>query len=285
MNRPIIVGVTDSSASRKAVDWAAERAARTGSPIMLVHMLDSYLATLENQTYHEQHRAEAQQLVDAAAEQVRAVAPGVAIETQLFTGSSVPEVFVKAAAGADAELVVVGSDTRGRAAQQRSQGTGSLRIAAAGDVPVVIVPDIPLEGRRGVVVGIDGSDTAAKAFDFAVAEASARAEPLIAVHGWFDPSMRLGGEFMIAETEAQTKARVEEFVQELYAKHAQAHPGLEIDTRVVARVPADALAEAAESATLLVVGSHGRGAFRRLLLGSVSHEVLTKLVGPTAVVR
>ena len=259
MNRPMLVGVTDSSASRRAVDWAATRAARTGSTVVLVRMLDSFLSTLDNQSYHEKAVASARELVAGAVQQVRAIAPDAEVIESLHTGSSVLELFSDLAKEHGAELVVVGSDTRGRAAQQRSRGTGSLRIAASAEVPVVIVPDIDLEGRRGVVVGVDGSDTAAKAFDFAVGEASARGEPLITVHGWFDPSMRLGGEFMIAETEAQTRQRVQEFVDELYAPHRDAHPGLEIDVRTVARVPADALAEAAENASLLVVGSHGRG--------------------------
>ena len=285
MTRPMLVGVTDSSASARAVEWAARRCARTGAPIVLVHMLDSYLSTLDNQSYHQEALAEARALVARAAERARAAAPEAEVTHSLHTGSSILELFAELARERDAELVVVGSDTRGRAAQRRAQGTGSLRIAAAAEVPVVIVPDIELDGRRGVVVGVDGSDTAAKAFAFAVREASARGEPLIAVHGWFDPSMRLGGEFMIAETEAQTRERVQEFVDGLVAPHRAEHPDLEVEVRTVARIPADALTDAAEEAALLVVGSHGRGAFRRLLLGSVSHEVLSNLTAPTVVVR
>ena len=36
---------------------------------------------------------------------------------------------------------------------------------------------------------------------------------------------------------------------------------------------------------MTVVGSHGRGAFKRFLLGSISHEVLSRLATVTAVVR
>ncbi|HEY6800959.1 MAG TPA: universal stress protein, partial [Agromyces sp.] len=62
-------------------------------------------------------------------------------------------------------------------------------------------------------------------------------------------------------------------------------PSLEITRVVVAGDPVIALAEEAMSARLLVVGSHGRGALARFLLGSVSHGVLAHLEGPTVVVR
>jgi nucleotide-binding universal stress UspA family protein len=49
--------------------------------------------------------------------------------------------------------------------------------------------------------------------------------------------------------------------------------------------PAQALVSAAKHAQLLVIGTRGRGALQRLLLGSVSHEVLLHLTCPTIVTR
>ena len=63
------------------------------------------------------------------------------------------------------------------------------------------------------------------------------------------------------------------------------HPGLELRKLVEQEDAVAALVEAGREAELLVVGSHGRGAFARLFLGSVSHGVLTNLVAPVAVIR
>jgi nucleotide-binding universal stress UspA family protein len=62
-------------------------------------------------------------------------------------------------------------------------------------------------------------------------------------------------------------------------------PGLQVTKVVIAGDPVEVLGDAADDADLLVVGSHGRGALARFLLGSVSHGILTQLDAPTVVVR
>jgi nucleotide-binding universal stress UspA family protein len=63
------------------------------------------------------------------------------------------------------------------------------------------------------------------------------------------------------------------------------YPGMPVDAKVIAGPTADALAEAARDADLLVVGNRGRGGFAGLLLGSVSMRTLTMASCPTLVVR
>jgi nucleotide-binding universal stress UspA family protein len=61
--------------------------------------------------------------------------------------------------------------------------------------------------------------------------------------------------------------------------------GVEVERVVIDdRHPAEALVEASSDADLLVVGSRGRGGFKQLLLGSVSHAVVLHAVCPVVVV-
>ncbi len=59
---------------------------------------------------------------------------------------------------------------------------------------------------------------------------------------------------------------------------------MEVQVQVLPGRPADVLREQARGADLLVVGTRGMGGFRGLLLGSVSHQVLTHCTVPTVVV-
>ncbi|WP_374223578.1 universal stress protein [Arthrobacter sp. ISL-30] len=64
------------------------------------------------------------------------------------------------------------------------------------------------------------------------------------------------------------------------------YPGLVVHKVLeTEKEPAAALVEAASKAKLLVVGSRGRVAFKRLLMGSTAHGVLAHLPCPTVITR
>ena len=289
----IAVGVsTGGSATMRAVRWAAERASASGSSLRLVHVVDDDSAIVARAaaapgeaTSVDSIDAERQvrQCLDEAAALVLGVDDRISIVTTLEHGSPV-DVFERISA--DAEMLVVGSDWHGgrRASRRRVL---SLRIAAVSRAAVAVIPDLDPGDRRGVVVGVDGSHNTDHALAFAADEAARTGEPLIAVHSW-DVVAMVGGEYgygapLIA---ADDLARAEsEILDAALVPVVAAHPGLEVRRSVVAGDPVHDLTEAASEASMLVVGSHGRGALARFLLGSVSQGVLADLVAPTIVLR
>jgi nucleotide-binding universal stress UspA family protein len=73
---------------------------------------------------------------------------------------------------------------------------------------------------------------------------------------------------------------------ETVAGLAEEYPDLTVKQVLVTdREPAKALVDAARGTKLLVLGSRGRGSFRRLLLGSTAHAVLAQLPCPTIITR
>jgi nucleotide-binding universal stress UspA family protein len=74
-------------------------------------------------------------------------------------------------------------------------------------------------------------------------------------------------------------------LSETLAGHSARYPDVNVRHVITMSKPAEALLDEAEKADLIVVGSHGRGAVRRMLLGSVSQAILHYARCPVAVIR
>lgn len=280
----IAVGVSNAGpATERAVRWAADEAAGRGARLRLVHVIDRAIEATGDAELLLTAQAGARDALDAATTTANHVAPGVEVITQLEQGRA-EDVFERLSKSVD--LLVVGTDWHGGRRPSR-RGVHSLRIAAASHAPVAVIPDIDLATRQGVVVGVDGSREGARALEFAAGESARLRQPLIAVHAW-DIAVIAGGEYgygvAMVGTEELGRA-AEELLDEALEPVTAAYPAIEIVRRVVTGDPVTALAEEAADATMLVVGSHGRGPIARFLLGSVSHGVLAHLEAPTVVVR
>jgi nucleotide-binding universal stress UspA family protein len=144
------------------------------------------------------------------------------------------------------------------------------------------------ETTSTIVVGVDGSDGARRALEWAADEARLRDARLLAIHTWHIPPLTTGvGPLDPPMTlDADTLARLESAANELLESEVAAvdTSGVEVERQVEASNPADALLAAASDADLLVVGSRGRGGFRGLLLGSVSQQVSQHAPCPVVIV-
>lgn len=83
------------------------------------------------------------------------------------------------------------------------------------------------------------------------------------------------------QTEKEQKQMMDERLSALVKKY----PEVPVKKVVTRDRPVRALAENAEDAQLLVTGSHGRGGFKGMLLGSTSRALLQSAPCPMMVVR
>ncbi|KES09115.1 universal stress protein [Streptomyces toyocaensis] len=134
-----------------------------------------------------------------------------------------------------------------------------------------------------LVVGVDGSEPALLAVDWAVDEAARHHLALRLVHA----SPWAAHESAVPPSGGPPSARAAAG-RVLAAAAGRAHrrdPRIEVSTAVLAEEAARALLNEAGDAAFLVLGSRGRGPLRGLLLGSVGLTVAARAHCPVIVVR
>jgi nucleotide-binding universal stress UspA family protein len=138
-----------------------------------------------------------------------------------------------------------------------------------------------------ILLATDGSPSAAKAAEEAVRLARATGWPLTIVTAWHIPVTGFAYDPLVAVDDLIESVRESATRALDEAARAARGAGVAPDTKLVEGAPADRICELAESlgATMIVIGSHGWGAVRRLLFGSVSWAVLHHASCPVLVVR
>ena len=283
----IVVGV-DGSSDELAIRWATKEASMRRLPLRVVNVLDLPVMArpLDIElaerivTYCREH---AQQIVDDASSRARSLVPDVEVTPLVVTGQVVPALIEETA---DARLAVLGSGQRFDATRVRL-GSVATHVSAHARCPVIVARS-PVTGelatalgRGGVVVGVDGSAISDAAIAFAFEEASWRGLSLTVVHAW--QTARMPVTFDVAE--ATREAAEERVLAEALAGWSEKYPDVQVRSSLVRDHPARALMEEAMGAVLLVVGSHGRGRFTEMVLGSVSQVVLRHASTSIAIVR
>jgi nucleotide-binding universal stress UspA family protein len=128
-----------------------------------------------------------------------------------------------------------------------------------------------------IVVGTDGSDTAAGAVALAINLAQRSGATLHVVSAYKDPATTIAaahtGPVGVADT-SLTASSMKSSSEELVTAVANGAGAVPVETHAVAGAPADVLINVAESvgADLIVVGSKGMKGARRLI-GSVPNSV------------
>jgi nucleotide-binding universal stress UspA family protein len=143
---------------------------------------------------------------------------------------------------------------------------------------------------KGVVVGLDGSDPARRALDWAMTEAELRELPLYVVtaqpsapgYAVFTPGPTYQED--LERTLTELRIRTETMVAEVGGARARPFAGQAV-VQVFAGTATEVLLGMSERHEMVVVGSRGSGGFSRLLLGSVSTAVVHHAACPVLVVR
>ncbi|MFI2432675.1 universal stress protein [Streptomyces sp. NPDC018693] len=139
-----------------------------------------------------------------------------------------------------------------------------------------------------LVVGVDGSETALLAVDWAVDEAVRHGLPLRIVHASLSERYEAAA---LAETPGTVPEVVSEHdlaegvVAQAADRARRRSATLEISTGVAAQDAVSALLREAGTATAVVTGARGRGPVKELLLGSVSLSLAARAPCPVVVVR
>lgn len=135
-----------------------------------------------------------------------------------------------------------------------------------------------------VVVGVDGSEAAAAALDWAVRQAALEGRPLSVVHACGVPGAMQDFEDIVAN-ERGLKSVGRSIAREAVRDARLTDPTIGVESVVTMGHAETVLVEASESADLLVVGARGRGTVASALLGSVSATVARESHCPVVVVR
>lgn len=290
----VLVGFDGSAESHQAVQWGAAEAALLERPLLLVHCFEwpvpeaMYAPVTPSlhavgtaaypQLNGENLREIAEEQLTTTVERTLLEWPGLEVTGSVVDGDPVTALPM-VAAEIDAPLLVLGAS--GTAALTRALlGSTAAELARAARRPTVVVREpqvVPMS--KPVVVGTDGSDISERALTFAFAFADRHRVPLRAVHAWSDRPLDKAAQTLVMAAlgprEHETfEALAESLVERQLRQCEKRFPSVSVSRHHVVDRPADALIAQAEDAALLVVGSHGRGALSRALLGSVSHAVL-----------
>ena len=288
----VVVAVDGSEASQNAVRWAANTAMKRGIPLRIAssYTVPQFLyaeGMVPPKELFDDLQSETLEKIEAARAVAHEVAPDIKIGHTIAEGSPIDMLLEMSH---DVTMVVMGSRGMGGLSGM-VMGSVSASVVSHASCPVVVVREdnqVTESTKYGpVVVGVDGSEVSQKATHYAFAEAAARGAELIAVHTWMDMQVQasLAG-LSAAQTEwAEVEKEQGALLTERLAEFQAEYPDVPVKKVIARDRPVRALADAAAGAQLLVVGSHGRGGFKGMLLGSTSRALLQNAPCPMMVVR
>jgi nucleotide-binding universal stress UspA family protein len=266
--QPIVIGVDASpeSASAASVGWMLARAADV--PCRLVHAANDVSQALEfagtgvvTETLQLAALSRARAEVSAV---LRECVPPDVIAAMVVSTGGTPDVLEAVIRETDAELIVLGGKHHSRLGRWLGGSTVQQMVRRV-SVPLLVTAG-ELRVHPRVLVAVDPSYAAVPTVQHAVAFARLMGSPLRALHV-IDPPPA------IAELSPDWSREIIE--RDVWPRV----PVVEHNKVIREGVPFNTIVEeaAAWRADVIVVGSHGKGWVDRLLIGSVTEDLLNNL--------
>lgn len=283
MSEKVMVAVDNRGISESVLDWLTDRGkgASDASEIEIEIVTVAELGWLPAGSPEVDYRNSYEQALWSARRAVASALPDAAVTSTMEWGIPVEELVT---ASSRADLLVLGSDKTGVIAGFIS-GTVPLRVSAHSACTVVVVPSGWRAGKRDVVVGVslDASDDAV--IEFAARQAQRSGGSLRIVHALPLPQSLLSYDAIAPVTVDEIRDPVIRILDVLRTELTTRFPDVEVTATSVLGRAARALTDEARDSGIVVVGTHGRGVLRRLVLGSVSHDLLLNSRCPVAIVH
>ncbi len=283
----VLIAVDGSPESDSATRWAGREAVLRGVPITLMHIVvpvEVNWPVGNLQANFSQWQDENAQNVIGQAQKILLTEFDIAklptVRTEVRHGHRIPELV---RASENAQVIALGSRGMG-AIEGALLGSVSNGVLHHAHCPVAVIHAHEAhasDNTSPVLLGIDGSPASEAATAVAFDEAQRRGVELVALHAWSDVGVLPVFGMNWREYEDEGHALLG---QRLAGWHEQ-FPDVHVNRRIVCDKPARWLIEESQQAQLVVVGSHGRGGFTGMLLGSVSTAVAQHAKCPALIVR
>ncbi|HTF99804.1 MAG TPA: universal stress protein [Nitrospirota bacterium] len=279
--RKILVAVDGSPSSRNALQQAFRFALDEKCWITVTSVIPPYEGELESVGVKDLRAAirkpcdEALAEARALAEKERALIKTVCEEGEVY------ERIVDLADAESCDLIVMGKKGL-RPVEHMLVGRVTARVIGHSQRDVLVVPDGTVVGWKTIVMATDGSRYSVQATEHAISFAQSYGGEL-KVLSVVDVPTEFYAEAPQAVEDLVKKAKT--YVAGVQKKAAEA--GVKAETFVGEAETYQAITNLAreQKADIIIVGSHGRTGVRRLLMGSVTENVIGHASCPVLVVK
>jgi nucleotide-binding universal stress UspA family protein len=280
-DQPILIACDGGEHDRDALALGRVLAGLTAASMeaVAVHPCTPLAASIVGERWAAMTRGNADDALDAARSEI-----GDARDAAFHRiAASSPALGLDLAAEeADAAVIVVGSTRRGRIGRVLP-GPTAMQILVDAPCPIAIAP-VGYARRAArparIGVGFDGSEESVCAVELAsrlAGNAGARLEVIGVLAG---PARRSA----FSRRGDAERFRPERWEARQRLERIAAAVGGDVRARLLEGAPPRSLIAATEALDLILVGSHGRGALGRALVGSVSARLLREAACPVLVV-